>query len=195
MEDERAVLTPADCRLLTFPTITSSTDIWIKAENFNLEKLLLSADDAKLFDGGSLVICRLAPQDYHRFHMPVDGTFNEFREVPGSYFTVNPVAINSTVDVYSTNHRLVTLIDNPRFGKVAFIAVGATLVGSIQMTIKPGDKLKKGDEVGYFAFGGSTVLLLFPPSSITFDADLLVNSAKPLETLVKMGNHIGTFNG
>jgi phosphatidylserine decarboxylase len=65
------------------------------------------------------------------------------------------------------------------------------MVGSIVHTAKEGQRVKKGDELGYFAFGGSTVLLFFLPGVIEFDADLLVNSNKPIETLIKMGDSIG----
>lgn len=106
-------------------------------------------------------------------------------------FQVNPVAVNTTVDVYTENKRVVCPIDSAEFGLVTFVAIGATMVGSICFTTQPGQTLKKGDEHGYFAFGGSTVLVLFPRGSIEFDNDLLANSAKPIETLVKVGTSLG----
>mmetsp|Transcript_5655 Transcript_5655/g.6951 ORF Transcript_5655/g.6951 Transcript_5655/m.6951 type:complete len:117 (+) Transcript_5655:1335-1685(+) len=112
--------------------------------------------------------------------------------IDGTYFTVNPIAINQKIDVYGKNKRLVTSIETKEFGKVLFVAVGATMVGSINMTVQPKQSVKKGDELGYFAFGGSTCLVLFKQGSIAFDNDLMVNSAKPIETLIKMGDRIGT---
>lgn len=146
---------------------------------------------AEKYDGGSLVICRLAPQDYHRFHVPVDGKLGKFVPLDGKLYTVNPIAIRADVDVYTENKRTRVTIDSPQFGEVMFIAVGATMVGSIVMTQKEGAEVKRGDEMGYFAFGGSTVLVLFRKGAIQFDQDLLVNSSKPIETLIRVGDSIG----
>jgi phosphatidylserine decarboxylase len=119
--------------------------------------------------------------------MPVDGQLGAPRNIAGNYHTVNPLAINSQVlNVFTENKRTITLIDSPQFGTVAYIAIGATLVGSIIHTCDEGDTLKRGDEVGYFAFGGSTIITLFTKGAIKFDDDLLLNSAQPLETLVRV---------
>jgi phosphatidylserine decarboxylase len=192
-QDPKVAVSPADCRLNVFPTIAQAKELWIKGHHFTLESLLQDSDLAAKYENGSLVIARLAPQDYHRFHIPVNGTWAKQPPVPidGTYYTVNPVAVNESIDVYSNNKRIVTTIDSPEFGQVVFVAIGATMVGSICLTATPGQQVQKGDEAGYFAFGGSTVLLIFPPDSITFDHDLVVNSSKPIETLVKMGNSIG----
>jgi len=190
-EDSKVAVSPADCRMHVFPTISEATHVWIKGHHFTLSSVLNDALLADQYKNGSLVISRLAPQDYHRFHTPVSGTVCTFIPIDGTYFTVNPVAITQSVDVYSENKRVISAIDSPEFGKVLFIAVGATLVGSIHFTVTEGQQVKKGDEMGYFAFGGSTVLLLFLPNSIVFDEDLVVNSAKPMETLVKMGVSLG----
>lgn len=189
--DPKIAVSPADSRMHVFPTIAEAQQIWIKGHHFTLTSLLQNADLAKRYEGGSLVIARLAPQDYHRFHMPVGGTLRPFTPIDGTYFTVNPVAVNTSVDVYTENKRVVCPIDSDEFGLVTFVAIGATMVGSICFTTTPGQTIKKGDEHGYFAFGGSTVLVLFEPGKIEFDADLLANSAKPLETLVKVGVSIG----
>jgi len=115
----------------------------------------------------------------------------EFRYIPGTYYTVNPIAINQKIDVYGNNARLVTSIETKDFGTVLFVAVGATMVGSINMTVEPKQHVKKGDELGYFAFGGSTCLVIFKQGTIAFDNDLMINSAKPIETLIKVGQQIG----
>eukprot|EP00899_Mesostigma_viride_P007775 jgi/Mesvir1/1699/Mv21158-RA.3 len=188
----RAV-SPADCRCVAFPRVDESTRMWIKGENFSLDALLGGAalGLGPMFAGGSLIVLRLAPQDYHRFHVPVDGVIGKTYHIPGSYYTVNPVAVNSPHDVFIKNKRAITLIDSPQFGNVAFVAIGATLVGSIVFTTKQGDVVKRGDEHGYFAFGGSTVILVFKKETIRFDKDLLENSQRPIETLIRMGNSIG----
>jgi len=187
----KVAVSPADCRLHVFPTITSATELWIKGKNFTLENLFKNGSLSSKFDNGSLVIARLAPQDYHRFHIPIDCTIGHTTHIDGALYTVNPVAIEHPVDVYTENVRNVTLLDSKEFGVVGYISVGATMVGSIRITSQEGQTVSKGDEHGYFAFGGSTVLLLFEPGTIVFDSDLIVNSEKPVETLVKMGSSIG----
>jgi len=189
--DPKVAVSPADCRLNVFPTVNEATKLWVKGKNFTMATLIQDEQLVKDFTGGSMVIARLAPQDYHRFHCPVTGVLKALRPFEGAYYTVNPIAINETVDVYTENKRVRTVISSPEFGDVIYVAVGATMVGSIVFTSKEGDKLKKGDEVGYFAFGGSTVLLFFKQGAIDYDQDLLVNSSKPIETLVKMGNALG----
>jgi len=189
--NSKVCVSPGDCRLNVFSSLDDATKLWIKGKKFNLGQLMGDEKLAQQYYGGSLAICRLAPQDYHRFHCPVDGTFKIFKQFPGAYYTVNPIAINAPVDVYTENKRTVTIIESPQFDQVIFVAVGATMVGSIVFTAKTGQQVKHGEELGYFAFGGSTVLLLFKPGTIKFDADLLVNSEKPIETLVKMGNSLG----
>jgi len=190
-KDAHVVVSPADCRLNVFQSLDSATKLWIKGKNFTLKNLV--HDDALVtkYTGCSLVIARLAPQDYHRFHLPIDCEVGPSVKVDGALFTVNPIAIREHVDVYTENKRIITTLRSPIFGDVLFIAVGATMVGSILLTSHEGQNASKGDEHGYFAFGGSTVLLLFRQGTITFDPDLLVNSGKSLETLVKVRTQIG----
>jgi len=189
--DSKIAVSGADARLNVFETVDEATKIWIKGKNFSLKNLLCDEALAAEFTGGSLVIFRLAPQDYHRFHCPVDGKVIKMRPHDGTYYTVNPFAINQNVDVYTENKRCVVDLQSPQFGHLIYITIGATLVGSIAFTVKEGQSVKRGDELGFFAFGGSTVILLFKKGAIKYDHDLLVNSAKPIETLVSMGNRIG----
>eukprot|EP00026_Physarum_polycephalum_P006051 Phypoly_transcript_06091.p1 GENE.Phypoly_transcript_06091~~Phypoly_transcript_06091.p1 ORF type:complete len:515 (+),score=90.29 Phypoly_transcript_06091:274-1818(+) len=190
-ENPKVAVSPADCRLLVFPTIDDATAIWIKGKNFSLKNLVGDEALANKYRNGSMGIARLAPQDYHRFHLPVDCKIGATKHFDGALYTVNPIAIRENVDVYTENKRDLTFLENTAFGTVLFIAVGATMVGSINLTTSLGEVHKKGDEHGYFAFGGSTILLLFEPNKIVFKKSLLINSCKPIETLVKMGNKIG----
>lgn len=153
--DPKVAVSPADCRMSCFKTIDSAKSLWIKGQNFTVSKLLGNDDLAKYYEGGALGIFRLAPQDYHRFHMPVDGVVGPTTFIHGTYYTVNPMAIRTPVDVYTENIRAVTTIDSPIFGKVAYVAIGAMMVGSIILTSKEGQEVKRLDEHGYFAFGGS----------------------------------------
>lgn len=198
--DDKIAVCPADCRLMVFPHILDASKYWIKGDRFTLEELLgpeAGSKYAQWFKGGSLAISRLAPQDYHRWHCPVEGIFREFYDIPGALYTVNPIAINQNMNVYTENKRRVCMIDTKTFGTIALIAVAATMVGAMEIFGEPGTRCKKGEVHGKFLFGGSTVLLLFQPNSITFSQDLILNSIRldgraPIETLVKVRSILGT---
>ncbi|XP_071729886.1 phosphatidylserine decarboxylase proenzyme 2-like [Rutidosis leptorrhynchoides] len=182
----------ADCRLMAFNTVEESLRFWIKGKKFSIRGLLGNLPCSSSFIGGTLVIFRLAPQDYHRFHFPVSGKIEQIVDIPGSLYTVNPIAVNSKYcNVFTENKRAVSIISTADFGKVTFVAIGATMVGSITFTKKKGDYVQKGDEFGYFSFGGSTVICVFEKDSIALDEDLLAYSARSIETLVSMGMQLG----
>ncbi|CAJ2649080.1 unnamed protein product [Trifolium pratense] len=191
-EHENIAVCGADCRLMAFKSVDDSSRFWIKGRKFSVQGLLGKEMCSSAFADGTLVIFRLAPQDYHRFHLPVSGTVEQFVNIPGCLFTVNPIAVNSKYcNVFTENKRVVSIISTVDFGKVAFVAIGATMVGSINFTKKKGDYVKKGDEFGYFSFGGSTVICVFEKDSIAIDEDLLSNSTRSLETLVTVGMRLG----
>lgn len=186
-DNPHIVVSPADCRTVVFNNITDATKIWVKGREFTIKRLLGDAypDDVwRYANGGAIGIFRLAPQDYHRFHIPVDGVLGTPKTIEGEYYTVNPMAIRSALDVYGENVRVLVSIDSEIFGRVMVICVGAMMVGSTEITRKPGEEVKRAEELGYFKFGGSTLLVLFEPGKIEFDADLVTNSLNPLETLV-----------
>ncbi|XP_043722006.1 phosphatidylserine decarboxylase proenzyme 2-like isoform X2 [Telopea speciosissima] len=182
----------ADSRLMAFKSIEESLRFWIKGRKFSIQGLLGKDICSTDFVNGTLVIFRLAPQDYHRFHFPVSGTIEQFVDIPGCLYTVNPIAVNSKYcNVFTENKRVVSIISTEDFGKVAFVAIGATMVGSITFLKNEGDLVQKGEEFGYFSFGGSTVICVFEKDVIDIDEDLLSNSARSLETLVSVGMQLG----
>ncbi|KAJ7017088.1 phosphatidylserine decarboxylase-domain-containing protein [Mycena alexandri] len=192
-EDPYRLVSAADCRLMAFESVTEATRLWIKGREFTVGRLLGDAykHEAERYSGGALAIFRLAPQDYHRFHSPVDGTIGNMTYIAGEYYTVNPQAIRTALDVYGENARKIVPIDSPQFGRVMAVCVGAMMVGSIETTVKEGETVKRGQEFGYFAFGGSTIVLLFEKDVVEWDEDLLVNGKASLETLVQVGMGIG----
>ncbi|KAK5464801.1 hypothetical protein LTS15_001364 [Exophiala xenobiotica] len=197
-DNDHVTSSPADCRLTAFPTIDLATKYWIKGFGFTLERLLGDAELANYFDGGSLVIARLAPQDYHRWHSPVTGTVEGVKKIPGTYYTVNPQAINepTTLDVFAENRRDVMVMNRTATGnKVAVVAVGAMLVGSIKWNPgmeEPGRSIKRGECQGAFQYGGSTVIVLYPKGEVVLDEDLVRNSCEhQCETLMKVGWSVG----
>lgn len=187
------IVSPADCRSVVFNQISQATSIWVKGREFSMKRLLGDAypEDVDRFDGGALGIFRLAPQDYHRFHIPVDGVMGKPKTIAGEYYTVNPMAIRSALDVYGENVRVLVPIDSEVHGRVMVICVGAMMVGSTVITRNEGDKVKRAEELGYFKFGGSTILLLFEPGKMRFDGDLVDNSSSALETLIRVGMSVG----
>ncbi|KAM7258939.1 hypothetical protein ACFE04_014680 [Oxalis oulophora] len=192
MDRDDIAVCAADCRLMAFTSVEESQRFWIKGRKFSVQGLLGKDVCSNAFIDGTLVIFRLAPQDYHRYHFPVSGTIENFVDIPGCLYTVNPIAVNSKYcNVFTENKRVVSIISTAEFGKVAFVAIGATMVGSITFTKKEGDVVKKGDEFGYFSFGGSTVICVFEKGAIQIDEDLVKNSARSLETLVRVGETLG----
>ncbi|KAK3501504.1 phosphatidylserine decarboxylase-domain-containing protein [Neurospora crassa] len=192
-ENPRIVVSPADCRCVVFNSIDTATNVWIKGREFTVKRLLGDAypEDVARYEGGALGIFRLAPQDYHRFHIPVDGVMRQPKTIEGEYYTVNPMAIRSALDVYGENVRVLVPIDSPVFGRVMVVCVGAMMVGSTVITRNEGDEVKRGEELGYFKFGGSTIVVLFEPGRMVWDEDLVQNSLLPLETLIRVGMSVG----
>ena len=139
-----------------------------------------------------IAVVRLAPVDYHRFHFPCDCTTREpVLTLPGKYHSVNPIALVRYPDVYALNERQIVRCEAP-FGPCWLVDVGAFGVGTIVQTYG-GESHRKGDEKGYFKFGGSTVIVVTEAGALKFDGDLVRNSADGLETRVFCGERIATF--
>ncbi len=189
-EDSVAVL-PADGRHLAFQNADTADGFYVKGAKFTLGELLGSDVLGAEFAGGSLLISRLCPVDYHRFHFPVAGTPDEARLINGWLYSVSPIALRRNVSYLVQNKRMVTLIDTARFGRVAVLEIGATCVGSILQSYVPGRPVATGDEKGLFAFGGSCVVTVFAKDRIRFDADLVASSAEHREVYARMGQSLG----
>ena len=195
--DDIAVL-PADGRHLAFQNFDEAEGFYVKGEKFRIASLL---DEDKVpesqrellarYRGGAMVISRLAPVDYHRYHFPAAGVPTRARLVEGSLFSVSPIALRRNVRYLIQNKRMLSMLETERFGKIMIVEVGATMVGSIYQTYVPGRAVAKGEEKGFFKFGGSCVITLFEPGRIVFDQDLLENTAKGLETYARMGERLG----
>ncbi len=183
------VVSPADGKILAYADISKS-DFMIKGYRFDVFSFLANPSLAQKYQDGALLIIRLAPVDYHRFHFPVSGDLSPNIEIEGDYYSVNPFALRKKAEIFCLNKREYTILSNPLFGDVIMAEVGATMVGSIEQTFN-GSVANKGDEKGYFKFGGSTIVLLFQENIIQIDEDLLINTAKGYETTIKMGERIG----
>ncbi len=188
ISESEAVL-PADARYTIIPEI-SKAEFLVKGRAFNLKEFLGSEALAQKFEGGSMVIARLCPLDYHRFHFPCDGVAGTITPINGYLYSVNPIALYNNWKRLGENRRVLTLLETPAFGTVAVVEVGATCVGEIYQLFPEGASVQKGDEKGYFSFGGSAMVLLFQKGTIRFTDDLL-NIPEGLEIIGKMGQPLG----
>lgn len=182
---------PADGRYLFYENISQADGFIVKGKKFSLAKLLQNEKLAQEYAEGSMAIARLCPTDYHRFHFPIDCIPGKSELLNGYLYSVNPAATKRNVEIFTENKRTLCILNTPLFGKVLFLEVGATCVGAIHETYTPGTPYLKGDEKGYFSFGGSSLIIIFPPNTIRFDRDLLAASANHTEILCLMGQHMG----
>lgn len=190
-EEKRVAILPADARYLVFPEIEKAGGFWVKGEKFSLKELLGDSQLAQRYQNGSMVIARLCPVDYHRFHFPCACIPGEAKLINGPLFSVNPIALKRNINILSENKRMITELQTQDFGNVLYLEIGATYVGSIHQTYPSGKLCKKGMEKGYFSFGGSSLILLFEPKRIIFDQDLIESSAKKMEVRGWLGQSLG----
>ena len=181
---------PADGRHLAIQDIDAAGSFYIKGQRFDLASFLGNAALAESFQGGSLLISRLCPVDYHRYHFPVSGQSGPAEILPGTLRSVSPLALRRSLSILWENRRMRTLVDSPEFGLVAVVEVGATCVGGMHSTFEPG-AVVKGAAKGYFSFGGSCVTTVFKRGAIQFDADLQTQAAAGREVYAKMGERCG----
>lgn len=184
------LVSPADGRLLVVPELTANLELDVKGVRYSLRRLLAGVIDPPEFEGGSAMVVRLCPVDYHRYHFPDGGHAHAPVDVPGSLHSVNPLALATRLDIFGENKRSITRLDSDGFGPVAIVEVGALCVGSIVHTFRPG-RVERGAEKGMFRFGGSTTVLVFARGRVRFDDDLQANSARGYETRVLVGTAIG----
>ncbi len=184
------VVSPADGRLMLYLNADADKPFPLKGATRNLREVFGPNGAPDIPSGRyDVAVVRLAPVDYHRFHFPCDCRAPEPAQViPGEYHSVNPIALLKCPDVYADNERQIVACDAP-FGRFWLVDVGAFGVGTIVQTYT-GESHLKGDEKGYFKFGGSTVILVARAGALVFDDDIVRNSAAGLETRVRCGERI-----
>ncbi|MBB5036843.1 phosphatidylserine decarboxylase [Prosthecobacter dejongeii] len=186
--DPAAVAFPADGRHFVIPDVSQCRDFFIKGVRFDLPALLGDAAFAERFEKGSVLISRLCPTDYHRFHFPCGGTADKPQLIHGPLYSVSPIAFLQRPSIFWENKRYLTRLATGPFGEVLLLEVGATCVGSVVHTSAPDTPVLKGDEKGYFRFGGSCFITVFEPGQVRFCEDLLENSAQNREVYARMGD-------
>ena len=188
--DQSVAVFPVDGRHLAIENVDMADQFYIKGQSFDLVKFIGDADLAKEFAGGSIIISRLCPVDYHRYHFPVSGQAGSVQSLDGSLRSVSPLALRRQLSIFWENRRARTVVDSPNFGKVIVMEVGATCVGGMHSTFKEG-AVVKGAPKGYFSFGGSCVTTIYQNGAIQLDADLLKQAAAGREVYAKMGERCG----
>ncbi|WP_116475644.1 archaetidylserine decarboxylase [Zobellella maritima] len=197
---------PVDGAISQLAPIQQGRIIQAKGHDYSA-RTLLGGDKtlAAPFMGGDFATIYLAPKDYHRIHMPLDGTLRTMVYVPGELFSVNPLTASRVPGLFARNERVVCIFDT-QVGPMALVLVGATIVASIETTwagtITPpvgkriqrwdyapetAPRLNKGDEMGRFKLG-STVVCLFAPDRVTLSAELTPG------TPTRMGTEFGRIN-
>ncbi len=176
--DKNSFCSPVDGAMSQFGPIESGRIIQAKQHHYSALELLAGDEkQAQYFSNGEFCTIYLAPKDYHRIHMPCDGALISMTHVPGQLFSVNPLTAQNVPKLFARNERVVSLFETP-FGKMALVAVGATIVGSIETSwagnitppsrkaVKQWDysdnkiNLKKGEEMGRFKLGSTVILLM-----------------------------------
>ena len=184
------IVSPADGKVLAFSNLQGMDSFFVKGQEFSLEDFLQDRALSEKYIDGTLVIIRLAPVDYHRFHFPADGRISESTRIDGAYYSVSPYAVKNRLRIYWENVREYSVLHTAYAGDILMCEVGATMVGSIIQSYTPETDVTKGQEKGCFKFGGSTVILLFEAGSVQIDRDILKHTANGFETSIKMGERL-----
>ena len=175
-KDENILISPGDGRITAYENIDLDNIVQIKGLTYSLRELINDDTVANKYKNGVCLILRLCPTDYHRFHFVDSGIPCENHYIKGYYYSVNPIALKSIPKLFCENKREWSLFKSDNFKDVLHIEVGATCVGSILQTYSPNTRVNKGDEKGYFKFGGSTTILFFEKDCVKIDNDILEQS-------------------
>ena len=182
------LISPADSRVLCLD-IDKELRFNIKNSYYSLSSFLGDRALADEFLGGKLLIFRLCVDDYHRYCFFDDGEILSTKFISGKLHTVQPIALERD-DFFKENCREITVMKTKNFGKAVMVEIGALMVGKIVNRVSSGP-FEKGQEKGYFEFGGSTVCVLLKKGQVSVDKEIIDNTKKELETRVLFGETIG----
>ena len=191
-DDSSKLAACAEARYFGHEKVSDELQVPVKGSFLNALDLLGNKKLAEKFVGGPFIIARLCPVDYHRYHYPDSGKTKESYTIKGDFHSVNPIALKLRQDILIKNERRVALLETENFGDLAFVEVGATCVGKIIQSFDESSNFKRGDEKGYFLFGGSTVIIYGEPGKWKPSQDILKNTQLGFETYIKLGDEIAT---
>jgi phosphatidylserine decarboxylase len=185
----------AEARYFGYESMTSDKKVPVKGAYLSSAALLENSEYANTFKDGPLLLARLCPVDYHRFHFPDNGSVVTDYRINGLFHSVNPLALKMEPEIFIKNERHVTILNTENFGKLAYIEVGAICVGKIIQTNKlfSGMSFSKGSEKGFFLFGGSTVIVLGEKGKWMPSADILENTSQGIETFLQLGSPVAVL--
>ncbi len=186
--DPSAFCAPCDGHLTVYE-ITPDLVIPVKNSRYDMIRLLHSKKLAQRYAGGYCLVFRLCVDNYHRYSYIDNGKKGENHFIPGKLHTVQPIALES-VPVFTENSREFTVMNTENFGKIVQMEVGAMLVGKIH-NHHGRHSFIRGQEKGFFKYGGSTIIVLVEKDRIVIDDNILKASAKEIETDVTLGEEIG----
>lgn len=183
-----AFISPCDSKLTCYK-INKDLTFKVKKSTYSVSSIINDDNLAKKYDDGLVMVFRLSPDDYHHYCFIDDGKITKHYKINGYFHTVNPVVYDK-YEVFKENTRECTLLKTKNFGDIVEVEVGALLVGKIK-NLKVNGNFTKGEEKGYFMFGGSTVVLIVKKDSVIIDKEIIKNSLSGFETYVKYGEKIG----
>jgi len=194
VKNENEMAAFSEARYFGYTSVHDNEEVPVKGHYLKPKELLANVSWETTFHDGPLLLARLCPVDYHRFHYPDDGVILDDYRVSGVLHSVNPLALKAKQDILITNERHVTIIETKNFGKLAFIEVGAICVGKIVQSspLLKGKAIKRGDEKGYFLFGGSTVIVIGEKNKWKPSQDILDYTKKGLETYIHLGMSVAS---
>lgn len=187
-KEPEVFVSPCDSRL-SVCKIEKDNVFYIKNSRYTVQSLLRNRKLAERFGGGYVWVFRLCVDDYHRYIYVDGGKVSGTVRIPGVFHTVNPIA-NARLPVYKENTREYSLLYSENFGTVLQMEVGAMLVGKIE-NHPVGKTVRRGQEKGNFAYGGSTVILMTRKGAVEPEENILKNSAENVETRVRLGDKVG----
>lgn len=176
--DDRVIVSPADAVFMGSWPIDENSNITVKGVNWEIAELLEGSPYKDAFNGGLYMHSFLYVDDYHRYHVPVAGQVKEIRNISGNVYMDVFRKEDGSLDVvdgdtYQFNQeRGLVVIDSPELGLVAVLPIGMSYVSSVNLTPETGAELRKGDQFGYFLFGGSDIVLLFQNKNVVIDAQI-----------------------
>lgn len=190
VEDPKSMGAFAEARYVGFEAMTDSEVYPVKGHYLRAKDLIANDEVFKDFEGGPLMIARLCPVDYHRYHYPDAGRVLSHFPIKGIFDSVNPIALKMKGEIFIKNERYCSILETENFGKIAYIEVGATCVGKIVQSHQWTDEFKRGVEKGYFLFGGSTVIILGEKGRWKPSQDIITNTQNGIETYLHLGDEV-----
>ncbi len=188
MPNNSALISPADAKLTVYH-VTQDAKINVKGHTYTIGELLKDEVLANCYQNGLCLVFRLGVQDYHRYCHVASGKPISEKKISGCLHTVSSISYRHKV--FAENKREYQVIQSDNMGLFVQMEVGALLVGEI--INHKSDMARKGEEKGYFSFGGSTIIVLIQEKKVTLDEDILQNASDETEIKVKYSEKIGAI--